>query len=164
MYVQALGWALARKDKIDLESSTLMEKQGLYTCPAVHAGQKPFHCCLQIKQEPINVRLITVHHNPRSVHMPTHAFPRAHTLETARPMPLTFWSLCCVFRACLVGSLLAVSDDVCVDSVALLCKRHAACTGLTGRSRKCKLRVLLLNHFCAHLQSWLRSNVEGCGS
>lgn len=29
MYVQAVGWQLARKDKIDLDSATLHQKQGL---------------------------------------------------------------------------------------------------------------------------------------
>lgn len=56
MYVQAIGWQLARKDKIDLDSDTLHQKQGLYTCPPATEGQKPFHCCLQMKEEPINVR------------------------------------------------------------------------------------------------------------
>ena len=158
MYVQAAGWALARKDKIDLESATLMEKQGLYTCPAVHAGQKPFHCCLQIKQEPIHVRLITAN-KIREVYTCQPAFTRTHTFRTACQTLLTFLSLCCVFWAYLVGLLLAVSDDICIDSVALLCERHVTCTRLTGRSSKHKLHVLLLSHFCAHLQSWLRSNV-----
>ena len=56
MYVQAVGWQLARKDKIDLDSDTLHQKQGLYTCPPSTEGQKPFHCCLQVQEEPINVR------------------------------------------------------------------------------------------------------------
>ncbi len=61
MYVQAVGWELARKDKIDLEAGNLREKAGLYTCPPTLAGQKPFHCTLNIKEEPINVRaLMTV--------------------------------------------------------------------------------------------------------
>jgi hypothetical protein len=55
MYVQAVGWQLARKDKIDLDSDTLHQKQGLYTCPPTTDGQKPFHCCLQVQEEPINV-------------------------------------------------------------------------------------------------------------
>lgn len=56
MYVQAMGWQLARKDKIDLDCETLHQKQGLYTCPPTTEGQKPFHCCLQMREEPINVR------------------------------------------------------------------------------------------------------------
>jgi hypothetical protein len=56
MYVQAVGWQLARKDKIDLDGATLHQKAGLYTCPPTVDGQKPFHCCLQIREEPINVR------------------------------------------------------------------------------------------------------------
>lgn len=55
MYVQAVGWQLARKDKIDLDSETLHQKQGVYTCPPTAEGQKPFHCCLQMREEPINV-------------------------------------------------------------------------------------------------------------
>jgi hypothetical protein len=61
MYVQAVGWQLARKDKIDLDSDTLHQKQGLYTCPPTTDGQKPFHCCLQVQEEPINVRRSVMH-------------------------------------------------------------------------------------------------------
>ena len=62
MYVQAVGWQLARKDKIDLDGATLYQKAGMYTCPATVEGQKAFHCCLQIREEPINVsaRLILI--------------------------------------------------------------------------------------------------------
>jgi hypothetical protein len=58
MYLHALGWQVGKKDKIDIDGPRLKEKQGLYTCPPSHTGQKPFHCCLEVKEELIRVRLL----------------------------------------------------------------------------------------------------------
>ena len=55
MYLHVVGWNMAKKDKIDLEGMKLKEKQGLYTCPPIHDGQKPFHCCLEVIEEKIKV-------------------------------------------------------------------------------------------------------------
>lgn len=59
MYLHAVGWQIGKKDKIDLEGPKLKEKEGLYTCPPLTPGQKPFHCCLKVREE-----LIKVSHNP----------------------------------------------------------------------------------------------------
>ena len=55
MYLHVVGWNVAKKDKIDLDGMKLKEKQGLYTCPPIHDGQKPFHCCLEVIEEKIKV-------------------------------------------------------------------------------------------------------------
>lgn len=55
MYLHAVGWQIGKKDKIDLEGPKLKEKEGLYTCPPVSLGQKPFHCCLKVREEFIKV-------------------------------------------------------------------------------------------------------------
>ena len=55
MYVKAIGWKVAMKDKIDLQGSKLKEKQGMYTCPPEKSEQQPFHCCLEVKEELIKV-------------------------------------------------------------------------------------------------------------
>ncbi len=57
MYLHAVGWQIGKKDKIDLEGPKLKEKEGLYTCPPVSLGQKPFHCCLKVREEFIKVHL-----------------------------------------------------------------------------------------------------------
>ena len=59
MYLHVVGWNVAKKDKIDLEGMKLKEKQGLYTCPPIHDGQKPFHCCLEVIEEKIKVMALT---------------------------------------------------------------------------------------------------------
>ena len=56
MYLHAAGWQIGKKDKIDLDGPKLKEKEGLYTCPPIHARQKPFHCCLKVREELIKVR------------------------------------------------------------------------------------------------------------
>jgi hypothetical protein len=66
MYLQACGWQVGKKDKIDLEGSKLKEKEGLYTCPPIAIGQKPFHCCLKVREE-----LIKVTHLPCILYPPT---------------------------------------------------------------------------------------------
>ena len=55
MYLHAVGWQIGKKDKIDLDGPQLKEKEGLYTCPPVNPGQKPFHCCLKVREEFIKV-------------------------------------------------------------------------------------------------------------
>ena len=51
LYLQASGWRVAKKDRIDLELSSLKDAQGLYTClPAVEGG-KAFSCCLEVKED-----------------------------------------------------------------------------------------------------------------
>jgi hypothetical protein len=55
MYLHAIGWQMSKKDKIDLDGPKLKEKQGLYTCPALHDNQKPFHTCLEVQEEKIKV-------------------------------------------------------------------------------------------------------------
>ena len=57
MYLHAVGWQIGKKDKIDLDGPQLKEKEGLYTCPPVTPGQKPFHCCLKVREEFIKVCL-----------------------------------------------------------------------------------------------------------
>ena len=57
MYLHAVGWQIGKKDKIDLEGAKLKEKEGLYTCPPITPGQKPFHCCLKVREESIKVGL-----------------------------------------------------------------------------------------------------------
>ena len=51
MYMQADGWRMAQKDRISLDCSKLRGAQGLITCPPASVGHKPFHCCLQVREE-----------------------------------------------------------------------------------------------------------------
>ena len=55
MYLRAVDWQMGMKDKINLEGPKLKEKQGLYTCPPEKVGDRPFHCCLEVKEELIKV-------------------------------------------------------------------------------------------------------------
>lgn len=55
MYLNAQGWQTSKKDKIDIDGPKLREKQGLYTCPPLHEGQKAFHTCLKVSEELIKV-------------------------------------------------------------------------------------------------------------
>ena len=55
MYMRAVGWNVGRKDKIDLDGPSLKEKQGLYACPPLKDGDKPFHCALEVHEELIKV-------------------------------------------------------------------------------------------------------------
>ena len=55
MYLRALGWDVGKKDRIDLDGPALREKQGLYTCPPLGAGERPFHCALEVHEELIKV-------------------------------------------------------------------------------------------------------------
>ncbi|KAK9808775.1 hypothetical protein WJX72_003363 [[Myrmecia] bisecta] len=55
IYLHAVGYQMGKKDKIDIVGPQLKEKQGLYTCPAMHANQKPFHCCLEVREDVIKV-------------------------------------------------------------------------------------------------------------
>jgi hypothetical protein len=49
LYLQAPGWRVAKKDRIDLDITRLDDAQGLYTCPPLGEGDKPFSCCLGVK-------------------------------------------------------------------------------------------------------------------
>ena len=51
MYMQAEGWRVAKKDRIDLACARLRDAQGLITCPPPSVGHKPFHACLQVHEE-----------------------------------------------------------------------------------------------------------------
>ena len=51
MYLQAQGWRVAKKDRIDLTCARLKDAQGLYTCPPSSVGHKPFHCSLQVRED-----------------------------------------------------------------------------------------------------------------
>ena len=51
MTMQAEGWRMAEKDRIDLDCARLRDAQGLITCPPASVGHKPFHCCLQVREE-----------------------------------------------------------------------------------------------------------------
>ena len=51
LYLQASGWRVAKKDRIDLDIGSLKEAQGLYTCPPAVEGGKAFSCCLEVKED-----------------------------------------------------------------------------------------------------------------
>ena len=51
LYLQASGWRVAKKDRIDLDITRLADAQGLYTCPPLEEGDKPFSCCLEVKED-----------------------------------------------------------------------------------------------------------------
>ena len=62
MYMRAVGWNVGRKDKIDLDGPSLKEKQGLYACPPLKDGDKPFHCALEVHEELIKVDAVFSSH------------------------------------------------------------------------------------------------------
>ena len=51
LYLQASGWRVAKKDRIDLDIGSLKEAQGLYTCPPAVEGGKAFSCCLKVEED-----------------------------------------------------------------------------------------------------------------
>ena len=51
LYLQASGWRVAKKDRIDLDIATLKDAQGLYTCSPLSEGDQPFSCCLEVKED-----------------------------------------------------------------------------------------------------------------
>eukprot|EP00884_Botryococcus_braunii_P017936 jgi/Botrbrau1/4826/Bobra.0325s0040.1 len=55
MYLHAIGWQLGKKDKLDLDWQKLRERQGLYSCPPISHNQKPFFCCLEVREDKVKV-------------------------------------------------------------------------------------------------------------
>ncbi len=51
LYLQASGWRVAKKDRIDLDILTLKDARGLYTCSPLTAAEQPFSCCLDVKED-----------------------------------------------------------------------------------------------------------------
>ena len=51
LYLQAPGWRVSKKDRIDLDIAQLSNAQGLYTCPPLTRADQPFSCCLEVKED-----------------------------------------------------------------------------------------------------------------
>lgn len=67
MYVQAVGWQLARKDKIDLDSATLHQKQGLCVSTA--------QCLVRLEASGMTVCTAWLRMTGMSAHVHSHGQP-----------------------------------------------------------------------------------------
>ena len=85
LYLQASGWRVAKKDRIDLDIGSLKETQGLYTCPPAVEGGKAFSCCLEVKEDmQVTRQVLAVQDNARKQGESKHMYEAVPMDQDAR--------------------------------------------------------------------------------